>query len=119
MSPSAGVFAITTETDAIPLAHGQGEVAYTVTNRSGRALGGMARVVSLGSTKEAWLSIGGESERDFSVDGVHQFTVQLTVPPEAPAGRYPFRLDVASVQHLNEEFAKGQTVTATVLPRHR
>jgi PASTA domain len=116
MSPSSRVFAITTETDAIPLANGRGEASYTVSNSSGRSLRGRARVVPLGSTKEAWLSIGGEAERDFSVDGVHQFTVHLAVPREAPAGKYPFRLDVASVQNPDEEFTEGQTVTATVPP---
>jgi PASTA domain len=115
MSASARVFAITTETDAIPLALRRGEVSYTVSNSSGRPLRGRARVVPLGSTQAAWLSLAGEAERDFAAAGVHQFTVQLAVPPEAPAGKYPFRLEVASVQNPDEEFAEGQTVTATVL----
>ena len=104
-------FTITTPKDAIRLgADGTGEVAFTVTNSSGAPDRAMAKVVPQASTKLEWLSIAGESERDFTVNGVNQYVVKIKVPPGTPAGTYAFRFDVLSARKTGEDYTEGPTV---------
>ena len=57
---------------------------------------------------------GGTAERDYPIGGTEQITVAVVVPPEAAAGIYPFRLDVASVINPDEDWAKGPLVAFEV-----
>lgn len=110
----AKVFAITASDDSVDLTSGPAEVAFTVSNTSGGPIRGRARAMPLGSTQAEWLSVAGESERDFSKDGTHQFTVRIQAPPGTARGRYSFRLDVVSVHNPDEDFAEGQSVAFRV-----
>jgi len=72
-------FAITTTaTDALKAdAKGHAEAVFTVTNATARPVRGMARAKPLGDTKREWLSIAGETERDFGGGATEQFTVKF------------------------------------------
>ena len=109
-------FAITTTaTDTLKAdAQGHAEASFTVTNATARPLRGMARAMPLGSTKREWLSIGGETERDFGGGGTQQFTVHFN--STGPADKYPFRLDVSSATNPDEDFTESSTVTVEVAP---
>lgn len=116
----ARVFTITAASDNVPLDDkGRGEIAFTVSNASGRALRGRARLglIPQGTDEKAWLAIVGEPERDFPVGGVQQFTVQVTVPPAAKEGKYTFRLDAYSVSNPDEDYTQGPAVAFTVVKR--
>ena len=94
-------------------AKGHGQALFTVTNATPRPVRGMARPKGLGDTKREWLSIAGDSDRDFGGGGTEQFTVYFDAPG-APAGKYPFRLDVASMSNPDEDSTEGPTITLEV-----
>jgi hypothetical protein len=104
----------TTATDTLKAdAKGHAEAVFTVTNATSRPVRGMARAKALGDSKKEWLSIGGESERDFGGGATEQFTVNFDATG-ALAGKYPFRLDVATALNPDEDFTEGPTVTVEV-----
>ncbi|HEX7150390.1 MAG TPA: hypothetical protein VF618_02805 [Thermoanaerobaculia bacterium] len=110
-------FSITTPADAVRAgSDGKGEVVFTVANAGTLPTRGMARVVPLGNTRADWLSIGGESEREFAPGAVQQFTAAARVPAGTPAGRYNFRLDMISARKSGEEYEEGPTVALEVAP---
>lgn len=94
-------------------AKGHAEALFTVTNATQRAVRGMARPKALGDTKREWLSIAGESDRDFGGGTTEQFTVSFDAPT-ATAGKYPFRLDVASFSNPDEDYTQGPTINVEV-----
>ncbi|HKQ77844.1 MAG TPA: hypothetical protein VJ810_29370 [Blastocatellia bacterium] len=105
------IFAITTASDRIPTGgDGRGEVTFTVTNSSKRALRGKIRVRPLGLSKSEWFNIAGESERNFSPNATQQVLVKVTVPPGTAAGKYQFRLDTVSLVNPDDDFTEGPTV---------
>src|SRR5437870_5125893 len=132
----AKTFAITTTaTDTLKTdARGHAEAVFTVTNTTSRPVRGMARATPQESTKQEWLQITGETDRDFAPGGTQQYVVTFdapvaTPPPAAaakPAGaqpgaastsagaatadKYGFRLDVASATNPDEDFTEGPVV---------
>jgi hypothetical protein len=104
-------FAITADDKPVALdAKGTGEISITVTNTSKRPIRGQARLVPLGTTQATWLRISGEVERNFAASEAHQFVVRMAAPAGTPGGKYPFRLNVVSVQNPDDDFAEGPTV---------
>jgi hypothetical protein len=90
------------------------EATFTVTNVAVRPVRGMARANALDDTKQEWLSIVGESERDFGAGTTQQFTVNFDASAAqagASAGKYRFRLVVASAINPDEDFAESPVVT--------
>lgn len=112
---AAKFFSITAKDPGI-LLEGQGEVTITVTNVSGRPIRGQVWLNALGETRKEWLTIVGETERDFGVDETHSFTVRIRVPAGTLEGTYTFRPVVASFKRPNEEFDEGQMI-AFQLPK--
>src|SRR5688572_7951689 len=111
---------------------GYAEVIYTVTNTSARPVRGIAKVKPLDQTKQEWLKLKGEPERDFAAAATQQYIVAFegpVLPPTADANvgaggassagaapaampsRYPFRLDVAVATNMDEDFTEGPVVT--------
>jgi len=108
------LFTVTTTESKLQLKDRQGVATFTVSNTSGRPLRGRALLQSDDPTSEDWLSLEGDVERNFPVDGTEQYTVKLNVPENAPAGSYPFRLDMVNVERPDEDYTQGQTVTVEV-----
>ena len=128
----AKTFTITTTApDTVKIdAKGHAEAAYTVTNTSSRPVRGMASAAALDSTKQEWLQITGETDRDFAAGSTQQFVVTFdtplaaSTPPPKPASgapakpatdtattdRYGFRLVVANATNPDEDFTEGQTI---------
>ena len=90
---------------------GQSEVSITVTNNSGKPARGAARPMPLGAANGAWLMVTGEKERNFAPNESHQITIRIQAPPDAPPGRYSFRVNLVSVQNPEEDFTEGPEVT--------
>ncbi len=116
-------------------AKGHAEVVFIVTNTTDRPARALAKAIPLGDTKQEWLSINGEDERDFAPRSDQEFTVSFDAPSEpagaTPAGstpptagapatpvarKYPFRFDVASPLNPQEDFTRGPVVTVEVMP---
>jgi hypothetical protein len=119
----ANVFAITTATEDIKAdLDGKASAVFTVTNTSSKPIRGIANARPLGSTRQDWLSVEGESERDFSANEKQQFTVNFykapvtlsAGSPAQPAEKFPFRLDVASAVDSDEVFTEGPQVRIEV-----
>ena len=111
----ACIFNITSASSAVHLdAQQRGEIAFTVSNTSGRHLRGRAKLVPQDPVQKDWLKLAGEPERDFPVGGAQQFTVQVAVPPGGKEGKYTFRLDAVSVQNPDEDFTQGPTIAYAV-----
>jgi hypothetical protein len=113
----ATLMTITTTTNTVALREGRrGEASFTVFNASGRPLRARPQLVpgpsGLGQDPSAggWLSVAGEAERDFAIAEAHQYTVRIEVPPDAPPGGYPFRLDMVGVENPDEQYTQGPTV---------
>lgn len=107
-------FTIETTTDTLKAnAKEPANAAFIVTNGTPRPVRGLAMVKALGDTKREWLSIAGETERDFGGGAKERFAVNFD-SANAPAGRYQFRLDVASALSPDEDFTEGPTVTVEV-----
>ena len=134
----AKTFAITTTAPETSKAdsNGYAEVVFTVTNSSARPARGLAKVKALDSTKQEWLKLKGESERDFGPGTTQQFVVgfegPVIVPTAAtqrkpaavqPGGaasataaasatvKYNFRMDIANAAQPEEDFTEGPVVT--------
>jgi hypothetical protein len=109
-------------------AKGHAEAVFTVTNTTSRPVRGMAKATPLDGTRQEWLKIAGETDRDFAAGGTQQFVVTFDAPVAAapppgarppaaatPAGpsaadRCGFRLDVALATNPDEDFTEGQAV---------
>jgi hypothetical protein len=92
---------------------GHAQAVFVVTNATARPVRCIARPKPLGDTKREWLAISGETERDFGAGATEQFTVNFDAVG-APAGKYPFRLDVASAMNPDEDSSEGPTVNVEV-----
>ena len=106
----------TTATDVLKAdAKRHAEAVFTVTNVSSRPVRGMARVSALDNTKQEWLSLVGESERDFGAGTTQQFAVNFdaAVAPQS-AAKYPFKLVVASAMNPDEDFAESPIVAVEI-----
>src|SRR6185503_20685011 len=80
----------TTATDTLKTNDkGHAEAVFTVTNTTARPVRGMARARVLDSTKQEWLQITGESERDFAPGGTQQFVVTFDAPVASPGQAPP------------------------------
>src|SRR5215469_3997730 len=105
------VFSVTTPASTARLdSGGHAEVSFTVSNISGQALRGRARVFAADPNQAKWFKISGDAERDFAPNGTQQYTVQLTTPPGATVGKYSFRLDVFSIELPDEEYTQGPNI---------
>jgi len=111
----ARVFDITAASDTVRLdGKGQGEIAFTASNVSGRALRGRAILVPQDPASKAWLSLSGDAERDFPPGGTQQFAVKVAAPAGSKTGKYNFRVDVVNVQNPDEDYTQGPTVVIPV-----
>ena len=128
----AKTFSITTTaaktTKADP--KGRADIGFEVTNSSGRPARGLAKAKALDSTKQEWLKLTGEAERDFAPGASQEFLVTFEGPVIAPTSSaepkagvaqastepevgptYNFRLDVANAVNPDEDFTEGPVVT--------
>src|SRR4051794_37351857 len=110
-----GPFAITAAANLIHLDEKrQASTSFTVLNSSGRQLRGRARLTAQTPAAQSWLTLVGEAERDFAIAGTQQYSVQIAVPPTAPAGSQAFRLDVVGVENPDEQLSEGPLVQVEV-----
>jgi Tol biopolymer transport system component len=113
------IFSITTATDSISIGvQRHATVSFTVTNRSGKPLTGQA-VLVIEPTNESnsnWLKLPPpqKSERHFDVNGVENYSVEVSVPVKAPGGAYIFHLDMEDTDRPDETYTEGPTVRLQV-----
>jgi beta-lactam-binding protein with PASTA domain len=109
------IFAITAARETVTLDNqGRAEVSFTASNTGPKSIAGRVKLVLVGATKAAWLSLEGEQERNFAKGEAHQLTVHIAVPPGTPVGKYSFRLNIISVENPDDEFTEGPSVSFEV-----
>jgi hypothetical protein len=114
-NPGIATFSITTPSTTAKLdANRKAQAAFTVTNASIQPLRGRARVVPMDGAKPEWFTLDGDAERAFAANGTQQYTVQVSVPPTAPAGTYKFQLRVVGVANPDEQYGESQLVAFEV-----
>jgi len=107
-------FSINTSITAVKAGDsGRAQVKFTVTNTTTRAMRAAAAAKPLGATRREWLSLTGETERDLAGGATDDFVVSFD-GSSAPAGTYPFRLEVSSSSNPDEDVAEGPTVNVDV-----
>ena len=108
-------FTVTSASEKVPLdAKGTGNIAFTVSNTSGRHVRGRLRVVPQAPAIKSWLTIAGDAEQDFPPGVTQQITVRVAVPAGSTEGTYVFRLDCVSVEQPDEDYTQGPTVSIPV-----
>jgi PASTA domain len=109
------IFAITAARETVTLDNeGRADVSFTASNSGPKSMAGRMKLVPLGPTKAAWLSLEGEPERNFAKGEAHQLTVHIAVPRGTPVGKYSFRLNIISVENPDDEFTEGPSVSFEV-----
>ncbi len=82
-----------------------------VTGGAASGTGTLAPDAAPKAADKAWFTVAGMGERDFPVDGgTQQYTVQIAVPPAAPAGTYAFQLKVKDKENPDEFCTLSPTV---------
>lgn len=118
------VFNISSASDAVRLdAHGQGEVAFTVTNASTRPVRGRFKVRLLDkpapdapALSADAIAVGGDVERSFNPNDTQQVAVRIKVPSGTREGKYSFRLDGINVDSPDEDYTEGPALAIDVKP---
>ena len=109
------IFSITTATNNIEIGKQRSATAlFTVTNTGGQPLTGRAVLVMdpPNESQAAWLQFKPpqESERNFDVNGVEKYDVDVKVPVEAVPGEYIFHLDMLDTENPDETYTLGPNV---------
>jgi hypothetical protein len=95
---------------------GAAQASFTVTNTSPEGRKGRLLARPRDPAKAEWLSVVGESTRDFAPNAAEPVVVQLNVVPGSPAGSYSFRLDAVSEDDPDEDYTEGPSVAFEVAP---
>jgi beta-lactam-binding protein with PASTA domain len=109
--------------------NGHAQVEFDVTNTSARPARGLAKAKALDTTKQEWLKLQGDDERDFAPGTSQKFIVDFDGPVISPetsaapkpavaqastepvaAPTYGFRLDVAAATNPDEDFTESPVV---------
>src|SRR5258708_6896487 len=114
-------FTITTTTKRVSLeSKRQEQIVFTVENPTGRTIRGHARIVVQPALAQDWLELKDEAERVFAGansqrgSSSQQYTLQIAIPANAPAGDYLFQLNVVDLADPDDSFSEGPAVTLTV-----
>ncbi len=108
-------FSVTTSTNTVLLdLNRRGRATFTVSNISGHSTRGRARLTPQNPEAASWLTLGGETEREFPIASTQLFTVAIAVPTNATPGSYVFRLDMVGVENPDEDLSQGPSVTFQV-----
>ncbi|MBM7116788.1 hypothetical protein [Archangium primigenium] len=109
-------FDLTATTPQVDLdASGHGEVAFTLSNRLGTAVGVRATVEPSGGTPAGWMTFPEGAERALAPDGTAVLPVRITVPPGTPPGAYGFSVVVASQANPDEHYDRSPAVAFRVV----
>jgi hypothetical protein len=103
------------------------DVAFTVTNQSGRPLRAEAMVIPLEGAKNAegetlppeewghWLTVLEEPAYDFDVSSIKNYTVRIQLPTDLRFGEYRFQLAMVGVDDPDTEYTAGDIVTFSTI----
>ncbi|MEJ2666015.1 MAG: PASTA domain-containing protein [Deinococcales bacterium] len=91
-----------------------GAASFSITNKTNQPLAGRLSVVPQGDAKAEWFEVMGEAQRNFAASETQQASVNVTVPGDAPAGNYTFRLRIVNVNDPDNDYTDGATASFEV-----
>ena len=111
MAKRAPTFTVTAAGDKVKLDDsGEAKASFTVTNTTPQAVQGQLLARPREPANAEWLTLAGESVRDFGPNGAERVVVELDVPPGSAPGSYSFRLDAVSEEDPDEDYTEGPSV---------
>lgn len=100
------VFDITATSDSTEVHAGEsGTLELTVTNKTDRNLNGLIRVVPDDSTHSAWISVHGNSAKNFTPGSTENLTIKFEPGLTTPPGKGKCRIVVADERNSDENYA--------------
>ena len=89
-----------------------GSAVFNVTNKTTESRGASLSVQVAGSSKKEWFAIEGDQVRTFAPGETQTAKINISVPKDAAAGDYPFRLRAAAENDTDNDFADGPVSAA-------
>jgi hypothetical protein len=94
-----------------------GKTRFTVTNNNESPVRARAQVVIDEKTNAdyaKWYSLEGDDISTYTPKSTQGVTVQVSVPPTVPAGKYTFYLSLANMEDPDEDYSESNPVTVVV-----
>ena len=92
--------------------NGHAEAVFTVTNITSRPLRALAKIKTLGNTKQEWVKLEGDIEHDVPSGGSYQLVAVFNAPADAlpvgaaaPVEKHGLQLIVSSATSTDEDFS--------------
>lgn len=111
-------FTITAKTRSFQLdPEGKGVCSFTIANSGKAALEGRVRLTPTGQNPAVaeWLTIAEPAEQAYKPNEERSYSVNISVPPDAPGGTYLFRAEAYSVANPNDDYVGGPEFSFTVM----
>lgn len=111
-------FTITAKTRSFQLdPQGKGVCSFIIANSGKAALEGRVRLTPTGQNPAVaeWLTIAEPAEQAYKPNEERSYSVNITVPPDAPGGTYLFRAEAYSVANPNDDYVGGPEFSFTVM----
>jgi hypothetical protein len=111
-------FTITAKTRSFQLdPQGKGVCNFIIANSGKAALEGRVRLTPTGQNPAVadWLAIAEPTEQSYKPNEERSYSVNITVPPDAPGGTYLFRAEAYSVANPNDDYVGGPEFSFTVM----
>ncbi len=100
------IFEMTATTDSIEVRAGEsGTLELTVTNTTDRKLNRLVRIVPDNTDHSDWVSIHGDSGKNFAPGGTQKITIKFSPPVKTSSGKSKCRVLVADERNPDEDFA--------------
>src|SRR5439155_24769146 len=104
-------FVVSARSIVIPLDEGgHGVGSFTVANQTGRSVRARASVSPFPPASSEWFEVDGATERLMSPGASEEFIVRVSAPVGGETVSRSFRLDIASVDRPDDEWAHGPTI---------
>ncbi|HEX3133937.1 MAG TPA: PASTA domain-containing protein, partial [Planctomycetota bacterium] len=111
-------FTISAKTRSFQLdPQGKGVCNFVIANSGKAALEGRVRLTPTGQNPAVaeWLTIAEPTEQAYKPNEERSYSVNITVPADAPGGTYLFRAEAYSVANPNDDYVGGPEFSFTVL----
>ena len=105
---SAGVSAVALGPERV------GYVQCAISNTAGQAVRGLVRLRARPPEVLDWLTIQEEAERDYGPGERCEYTVRIEAPPQAPVGKYAFRMVAMSTEEPERVCSEGPIVSIVI-----
>jgi hypothetical protein len=96
---------------------GKGSCKFTITNTGKSVIDGRVRLTPAGQNPALaeWFVLNEPVEQKYQPTEEREYSITISVPPEAPGGTYLFRAEAYSVSNPNDDFTYGPEFSFNVV----